>query len=298
MKVYSGKQCEVSIVEYSLNVYSGKRLITYQLKYPRFCHAEFLTHRVFSRNSSSTRAIPTKKMIDNVREDPAFFTYIGKNKPGMQANEEVKNIIKENFYREWIELANICADYAERWSNQYNIHKQTVGRCLEPFSYITVVVTATEWGNWFELRNHKDAQPEIQDLAKTMLEAINDSSPVIRRWHLPYVSEEERNIESLCNLLAMSAARCARVSYLTHDKQLPSLQQDLELYERLVGSKPLHASPLEHQAFANISPFSNFLSRNFGNDWIQHRAILEYKGDINEFRKYFNNISLNDRLLI
>jgi thymidylate synthase ThyX len=292
MKVHSGKQCEVSVLEHSLNAYSGKELITYQLKYPRYCHAEFLTHRVFSRNSSSTRAIPTKKMIDAVKENPAFFTYIGKNMPGMQAQEEVKDVIKVNFYKEWIELANICAEYAERWSSQYNIHKQTVGRCLEPFSYITVVVTATEWDNWFELRNHKDAQPEIQDLALTMLEALSDSSPIIRRWHLPYISEEERNTESLPNLLAMSAARCARVSYLTHDKQSPSLQQDLELYSKLIGSKPLHASPLEHQAFANISSFNNFLARNFGNDWIQHRAILEWKGSIFELQN-----TLNDRFL-
>jgi len=165
---------------------------------------------------------------------------------------------------------------------------------LEPYSRISVVCTATEWENWYELRDHEDAQPDIQDLAHTMITAYEASTPRVvkykgsgsdaRNWHLPYISLEERIKFPVADLLAMSAARCARVSYLTHDKQNPTRDADISLYERLVLSKPLHASPLEHQAFAADV---NGSCRNFTGGWFQHRDILERLGSIDGLRQVY-----------
>jgi thymidylate synthase ThyX len=285
-KTFTGKQCSVTVIEDSISQISKVRLTTLQLKYPRLIHQEFLTHRALSRNASSSRAIPTAKAIETVRQHPAFFAHLGKNQPGMQAHEEVDLATQEKFKNEWLELANIVADYSERWSNDYGLHKQVASRVLESFSFISVVVSATQWDNFFELRAHEDAQPEIQDLSYTMKDAMAASSPRLvrpsllkdpRTWHLPYVPMQERQRNSIQDLLAMSAARCARVSYLTHNKENPKKEDDIALYRRLVESRPLHASPLEHQAYAAASTQP---SSNFTGGWIQSRRLLELSGSI------------------
>jgi len=296
LHTFQGGQCEVAVVEHTLNQHTGKEIVTYQLKYPRFIHSEFMTHRVFSRNAGSSRAIPANKLIEQVRDEPAFFVWVGKNQSGMQANEEVDDATKLAFYTEWKELAGLCADYVERWSTKYNIHKQNVNRVLEPFLYISVVVTATEWTNFFELRDHEDAQPEIRDLAMTMRKAVDASTPRkvrecalsdARGWHLPYVTMEERKNHPMKDLLAMSAARCARVSYLTHNKENPKLEDDYVLYQRLVESKPLHASPLEHQA----SVVQNDLAfANLKGGFVQHRLMLEQAGSLDNLQQMFVEI--------
>jgi thymidylate synthase ThyX len=176
-ELFVGGQCQVRVVEHSKSEVTGKEIITFSLTYPRIIHAELMTHRMFSRNASSTRAIPTKKLIDRVRETPTFFVHVGANQPGMQAHAEVSDEIKAKFREEWNELANINADFAERWALEYGIHKQVTGRVLEPFSTISVLVTATEYDNWYELRDHADAQPEIRDLASTMRKAKDASTP-------------------------------------------------------------------------------------------------------------------------
>ncbi|HHN9420283.1 TPA: FAD-dependent thymidylate synthase, partial [Escherichia coli] len=258
---------------------------------PRYIHAEFMTHRVFSRNASSSRAIPAKKLISQIREEPVFFAHVGLNEPGMQASDQVTADVLDKFRKEWQELANLTADYVERWTNEYNIHKQVANRVLEAFTNINVVVTSSQWDNFFELRNHPDAQPEIKDLAETMLRAMSASNPRIvdpkdlndaRAWHLPYVTMQERQAHPVHELIAMSAARCARVSYLTHDGQNPLLAKDLELYRRLVESRPLHASPLEHQAIATAF---NYPSQNLTGGWMQHRTLLETAGSIDEMHR-------------
>jgi thymidylate synthase ThyX len=291
------------VIEHSV-ADNGVELITLQLRYQRFIHAEFMTHRVFSRNASSSRAIPVAKMLDQVRNDPAMPVHWGLNQPGMQAAEEgtapvlLEEAIEHDnpsdcplftFERTsmsvqdaWREAARRAAEVAEAMSAA-GYHKQVVNRILEPFQYISVIVTATDWDNFFALRDHADAQPEIRALAQAMNKAMAGSEPVQRRhadwetekgWHLPYVLPEERELyPSNPRLLAkISAARCARVSYLTHDGERPSIEKDLALYERLVGSTPLHASPVEHQAFA--AAFKQFQSRNF-RGWLQFRHQVE-----------------------
>ena len=253
------------------------RITSLQLKYPRFIHSEFLTHRVFSRSSSSSRAIPVAKMIEQVRTDPAMPIHWGLNQPGMQAHAEHDDAT--NCRKQWIAAANAAADQAEHL-NQLGLHKQIVNRVLEPFQWMHTIVTATEWDNFFELRCHPDAQPEFQALACAIRAAMGESVPVERAssvqqkvtsWHLPYVSDDERTNLHPLTLPKLSAARCARVSYLKHDGTAPSIADDLDLFERLVGGKPLHASPIEHQASAASSVAR---SRNFFG-WHQYRDLFE-----------------------
>jgi thymidylate synthase-like protein len=268
------------------------RLTTMQLRYPRFIHAEFMTHRVFSRNASSSRAIPVERLIEDIIRDTAMPIHWGKNQAGMQAREEHRELVlaptqiavlrnegpcladgKLSLTRE--EAWNFARDRAIEMAREFHAagyHKQIVNRLLEPFSHINVVVTATEWSNFFALRDHPDAQPEIRELAQEMRTVMCLSTPEsleVGQWHLPYVPHWERsdivkqatgrhwdqlwNNEDRLAMVKVSVARCARVSFLTHDGKQPDIAKDLELYERLVGSVPLHASPAEHQATPDVS---------------------------------------------
>jgi thymidylate synthase ThyX len=238
------------IIAHSIND-SRDELITMELTYPRFIHAEFMTHRVFSRNASSSRAIPVRKLTAMALEDPAFFVHVGTNKPGMQAGDEVPDEIREKFYKEWVELAEICSKYALRWAEDYNIHKQVVNRVMEPWHHIKVIVTGTDFSNFFTLRDHPAAQPEIRALAVAMKNAVMHSTPKrisAEEWHLPYVLPEEKEKYDLTTLLKISAARCARVSYMNHDGTVPDVSRDIKLHDDLVHAKPPHMSPVEHQA--------------------------------------------------
>lgn len=274
------KEPSAKIIADSVGYYGGamSRLTTIQLRYPRLVHSETMTHRVFSRNASSSRAIPVAKMIEQVRNDPAAPYVWTTNKPGMQGDVVTDPELIAKYDQMWIEAANQAADNAEVLMGE-GLHKQVVNRILEPFQWISVIVTATEWANWFELRNHKDADPTIKRLAEVMLAAMEASEPkhlIAGEWHLPYVSKEEKSALPIATLVKISAARCARVSYLTHDGEFPDVDKDIALYERLVGSRPLHASPIEHQArVINLNNDEIGLNGNFSPLWVQHRKLLE-----------------------
>jgi thymidylate synthase ThyX len=266
----------------SFSLFGGSRLTTFELRYPRFIHSEVMTHRVFSRNASSSRAIPVKKLIEDVMNDPAMPIHWGKNQKGMQAEEELSPQDIEKAKNRWLAARDQAVE-AARELDAIGAHKQIVNRILEPFSHITVTVTATQWSNFFALRCHPDAQPEIQALGDAVWKAREESEPALLdtgQWHLPYITRAEiDNLSIKTNdLIKMSVARCARTSYLTHDKKEPSIEQDLALYDRLVGSEPLHASPAEHQATPDMMD-SNGQWRNrelHGNlvGWIQYRKTL------------------------
>lgn len=252
---------------------NGARITTMQLRYQRFIHAEFMTHRVFSRNASSSRAIPVAKVLEQVRRDPAMPIHWGKNQAGMQANEQLEPMEILHMKDLWHRAASQAAGLAEQMSAQ-GLHKQVANRILEPFQFINVVVTATEWDNFFELRTHKDAQPEFQALAKRMQSVMGQSTPILLgndEWHLPYVQPHEYDHYGVDILVKLSAARCARVSYLKHDNTDPKVEEDLKLYDRLITSKPSHASPIEHQA--RPLPLAILASRNF-RGWEQFREII------------------------
>lgn len=252
---------------------AGIRLTTMVLRYPRFIHAEFMTHRVFSRNASSSRAIPVSKMLAQVWNDPAAPIHWGANQAGMQANEELKGWRRKAAQSIWRWSGRMMCGFV--WVGmKLGMHKQTANRLLEPWQFIHVIVTATEWDNFFALRDHEDAQPEIHALAIVMREAMKASKPTMLlpgQWHLPFVTAPELRDFNPYLLVKLSAARCARVSYLTHEGKAPSLVKDLELYDRLVGSAPMHASPIEHQA--TPSSFHSW-SGNF-RGWIQYRKTVE-----------------------
>jgi thymidylate synthase ThyX len=261
---------------------AGSRLTTLELRYPRFIHAEFMTHRVFSRNASSSRAIPVSRLIQDVLDDPAIPIHWGKNQPGMQAREEHDALVvfrndAVSPERAWLRARDVTIGAAEQFTKA-GYHKQIVNRLLEPFAHINVVVTATEWANFFELRDHEDAQPEIAVLARQMKASMDASTPQQLspgQWHLPYVPDHERHelfdrYRSNQGGCQVSAARCARVSYRTHDGAEPNRVKDQELYAKLAAGVPKHLSPTEHQATPDTLKFhANFYG------WRQFRKGIE-----------------------
>lgn len=273
---------EVKIVEDSIALINNDeiRLSTFQLKYPRYIHAELMTHRVFSRNASSSRAIPVEKLVQKSLDEMVMPIVWGKNQAGMQASDEV--LTGEKLHQAklvWKRMAEYCADGVRELA-ELGLHKQWANRPLEWFGNIEVVVSATEWVNFYNLRMHKDAQPEIRHLAELMWAAHSSSEPVkrlsdaddVNNWHLPYITQDERNTLPIEDLVRMSTARCARVSYLTHDKLKPDVELDIALHERLVGGKPIHASPTEHIAYPYVD--ENLWCGNF-RGWHQYRSDLE-----------------------
>ena len=174
----------------------------------------------------------------------------------------------------WLEGRDAAVETAKKFV-QMNVHKQFANRVLEPYTHVNVVVTATDFANFFALRYHEDAMPEIQTLASEMWRKYALSSPVSRQdgdWHIPFVDDESCVFERhRFKLIPISVARCARVSYKKHDGTDSSYEEDLALYERLLRNSPVHASPAEHQAMAVGDP--NVRSGNF-RGWIQYRHTL------------------------
>lgn len=245
-----------------MNVCTAKCLVhyenlwTFELVYPRYIHSEFMTHRVFSRNASSSRAIPVKRMIEQVRENTVIPPKVFMNQKGMVGETEADPVTTTAFHVLWEEAAENACKTAEMME-RLGIHKQHVNRILEPFKFIKVIVTATDWDNFFVLRLAPDAQPEIRELASAIYNEMeryhNKDVGVLEldKEHivvsLPYITDEdikEIGKEEYHLLMKISAARCARVSYNNHDGSKPDIEKDLKLYEHLYDSK--HMSPMEH----------------------------------------------------
>lgn len=253
---------------------AGDRITTFSLKFPRFILPQFNTHRVFSRNASSSRAIPTEKMIKAIEDDPAMPIEWGTNQRGMQAGELHDD--PDNCKTVWRAAVTRAVETATIM-NYLGLHKQIVNRVLEPFAHISVVCTATEYANFYNLRNHPDAQPEIKRLAEVMLEAHRDSEPKELRpgqWHLPYVRDNEVDCITIRNQLECSVARCARVSYLTHEGKEPNIKNDLKLHTMLLESK--HMSCFEHQStpIGRGRNGEKVISGNF-KGWKQYRKTIK-----------------------
>ncbi len=284
---------------------AGYRLTTLEATFPRFVLAEFNTHRVFSRNSASSRAIPIAKQLRRVLEDPYVPIEFGSNQPGMQAGPALAGEKREAAEREWLsarddavrrvlglvtdpdaiaavdDLSEALDEAEEAIRNKakpsawLNVHKQVANRLLEPFMWHTVIVTATEWDNFWNLRCHPDAQPEIRLVAESMRKATLDSEPAELdwdEWHLPLIRPEDREQAAIEDLIKISAGRCARVSYLTHAGKR-DLDADIELHDRLLESG--HMSPLEHPAKPlNASELeSGEWSGNF-RGWQSYRKLI------------------------
>lgn len=228
----------------------GHRLTTLEVVMHRFVLAEFNTHRVFSRNSASSRAIPLHTQIDRLTVSTAYPLSWPAEQKGMQGGEELKPSQLDEARHVWAEARDDAIYHAKRLG-QLGVHKSVANRLLEPFMWHTVIVSSTEWDNFFKQRVSLLAQPEIREAATLMRSAIAASWPFAlgdTSWHMPYIFDNDRvEVDDQDKLPLISAARCARVSYLTHDGQR-SLDEDLAMYERLVTADPAHASPLEHVA--------------------------------------------------
>lgn len=228
---------------------AGDRLTTMEVVMHRFVLSEFNTHRAFSRNSASSRAIPTVKLIERVRNDPAMPLEWGTNQRGMQPGEPASAEVAAFAEQAWLSARDRAANHAQLLLD-VNVHKQIVNRLLEPFLWHTVIVSSTEWDNFFQQRCSPLAQAEIRAVAGAMRDALAASAPMpvaVGEWHTPLIlpgEELELHTENRCRV---SAARCARVSYLTHDGER-DYHADLDLYTRLMTADPPHWSPLEHVA--------------------------------------------------
>jgi hypothetical protein len=299
MIVVEGKGgIKASVVADSISE-AGQRITTFELEYHRYCHSEFMTHRQFSRNAASSRAIPVEKVIEQVESNPAMPIHWGKNQGGMQAKEELSGTNKTFAVGGWTNAAKHSASFANGLRLNH-LHKQIVNRILEPYQFIKVVCTATEYENFFYLRDHADAQPEIAELARCMREAREKSIAKQLRpgqWHLPYLTlgvDRERGLIYWCeggevsleDAKKLSASLCAQVSYRKSDQ---SLEKALKIYHQLVNMKPVHASPFEHQATPMDPHIFNIVdieggthTDRFGDHWsanfkgfIQHRQLIK-----------------------
>lgn len=277
----------VKIIKDSINPV-GNRLTTFELTYPRMVHAELMTHRAFSRNSASSRAIPTSTLMERIAENPVMPKWWGKNQSGMAAREELTGEALNEAKRLWLEARdNALHSAADLMA--IGLHKQIANRIVEPWMFITVIVTATHWSNWYHLRDDKDAQPEIAWVAREMRllhEAHEPKRLDVGEWHLPYVELEDetdplyvdpseinvlRGAQGwMLHMAKISAARCARVSYLTHDG-IRDLGKDIQLHDRLTGNG--HWSPFEHPAEADGEPnrHGNFVG------WRQYRKTFSHE---------------------
>lgn len=257
---------EVKIILDSVSP-DGARLTTLTAKYPRFIHAEMLTHRVFSRNTASSRAIPMAKLRQQVIDDPVIPIHWGKNQPGMQAAEELDTIGRRRCEYEWLR-SRAEAVFTHQRLEELGLHKQVANRVLEPFLWTTCLISSTTWVNFLALRRDKDAQPEMQKIAGMIGDALDASKPIERSEHLPYwEDEDEGKLRAFTGRAVVigegfahvrkqvSAARCARISYLNHEGAR-DIDRDLKLADRLISSR--HWSALEHPATACPGQHGNF----------------------------------------
>ena len=248
-------------------VFNDHRITTVVATYPRIVHADILAHRAFCRNASSSRAIPTKRIIREVEEDPFVPESWGLNQRGMtMSSQEADGMACHQL---WLQARDAALIAAKSLSGEQRVHKSIANRLLEPFSWITAVITTTEWANFFRLRIHADADPHVSKTAQMILTALQESEPAEKPLHMPFLLPPEQksalgnymrkgvSSERLATLAKICAARCARISYLTHDGKKDDAR-DLELADRLMsGSGFGHWSPFEHFALAYVGTSTN-----------------------------------------
>lgn len=246
---------------------AGVRFLTFEIEYPRLVLAELNTHKMLSKNSFSSRAVPFNKMIDQLTGRPVRF---GANQAGMQdKGEDFEALVRPKGWWSGAAPEVIWAVYKDRAveaaQSYYDAgyHKQVYNRLLEPWQMMKTVISATEWENFFWLRDHEAADPTLHELARVMNEAREASKPELLNageWHLPYIrilvrhdgvrcyaldDSDDPEILTLEEAIKVSCARCAAVSYRNEGY---GLEKSLEVYDRLVGDEKKHASAFEHCA--------------------------------------------------
>lgn len=258
------KQVSAKIIADSIGEH-GSRLTTFLVTYHRFVHAEHLRHRMQSFNVSSSRAIPGTMFQTLVKETELEPVWWGKNQAGMQAREELTGSSLDGAKQLWREARGSMLNFHAQLL-ALGLHKQIANRLLEPWLPVTVLVSATDWANFFKLRCHPDAQPEIQALADAMLFCYCNSVPKYLAegvWHIPFGDRMEKGW-TLRTQLKVATARCARLSYLTFEGDI-DLAKDCALHDRLAESN--HWSPFEH--IAKCMPLKRYYANFRG--WRQYR---------------------------
>lgn len=263
-------QCNLMAVEVDSIEYVGEEEvfdISVSSDYHNFLANGITVHNCFSRNASSSRAVPVERTIQNILNDPWVPSDVYKNCKGMQGKDIVNEEDYDSFCKHWDDAKLQAIEVAHKMIKE-GFHKQHINRILEPFTKIKVIVTATEWDNFFKLRLSPDADPEIQHLAKAIkmaMDAVSNTYIYINAHGgrtLPYVNFDEMDaIDDLRILTLISAARCARVSYLNHDGSKPDILKDLALAKRLINSG--HMTPFEHQCRQVYDTGFNYNLRDF-----------------------------------
>lgn len=242
------------ILAFSINQF-GHKLITFELTLPRIVLAELNTHNSASKNSGSSRARPIAGVIKSVLSEPFIPVHFGANQSGMQAENELDVEKIELALAVWLRARDNAVASAEELL-EIGLHKQLSNRIIEPWQFTTVIYSISDemLENFLSLRNHIDAQPEIKLTASMMEDLYRNSEPQLLadgEWHLPLIYDEDRVAaakqfpDDPLALVKISAGRCARVSYLTHDGRR-DLAADIELHDRLVASG--HMSPTQHMS--------------------------------------------------
>lgn len=257
----------------------GVRLTTLELVYPRIILAELNTHRVFSKNSASSRAIPTKRMLAAIRKNPAVPASWRMNEAGMQGYTVADETTALAGQAIWLAAMEDAIRHAEAL-DALKLHKSIPNRLTEPFVHMKTVLTGVYFDNFDGLRRHHMADPTIEALAWAIYNAREESTPKElqpNEWHLPYITELDKEALTIADQCAVSAARCARTSYNNVDGTVSDYKKDLELFKRLAGAEPPHMSPQEHQATPDSfteGQWGNPVSHGNLYGWQQFRRLL------------------------
>lgn len=238
---------------------SGNRLTTFELEYPRFIHSELLTHCMLEKNSASSRAIPVEAMLNLIESAPAMPVEWGANNAGMSSKSLLDDMCRDAAIVTWLSAMKRAIEHARVLSdkNGINLHKQIANRVVEPWQMTKTVITGTEWANFFWLRDHPDAQPEFQELAKTMRKVMDASVPEVLypgQWHLPYVECADNTYTSggiqidLETAKKISASCCAQASYRKLNDSVEHAEKVFSMLNLGSSTQPAHASPITHQA--------------------------------------------------
>jgi len=278
ISAYSNKRCTTFLLEnfpYRLiQEPSTHRLIKWGSTYEQFGLGDtnpFTEH--VSRNSASTRAIPVRKLVDKILENPYIPTFT-RNQPGMQGNDNLTQDEVNDLTDLYLNSMHTQLNFA-LWMGEKNAHKQEINGILSPYMRIPILCTATEWNNFFNLRNHSAVHPDLHEFAKEMQTLYNSNysnAKVIEidDYHLPYYTDDLSSYSKL-NILKICTARNARLSYYKFDGEYKP-EDDIKIYDEKLLSDPLHGSPFEHNLKVTDTD-QNYA--NFTGGWISTRKILE-----------------------
>ena len=307
----------VRVERYSISP-RGHKLASFVITYPRVCLAEVYTHRLVydtghapgmwngeegvyltertaerdqSKNSASSRAISLEKFVSKIQDDPYVPTWSMQQK-GMQG-EQLTDEQKISHANQWCLRMRDQMITGARALHELGVHKQDCNRYLEPWQWVTQIVTSSRWDNYFALRCHHMAFPPFRKIARMMYLALRKETPTqldYGQWHLPFVPLEEQmtvkywpgvvqhDPDEFPIEIKRSAARCAWISYENADK-IATDEAILSTYKRLFSEIPVHASPVEHQAspmHMTTESVRPELKSNLAG-WVQARKLIKHE---------------------